>query len=310
MKVQETVPAALDGERLDRIVSLIGDISRSQASGLIESGGATVDGQVARSGKVRLQEGQLVEVDLSMTPVAGAPAADPSVVLDIVHVDDDLVVINKSAGLVVHPAAGHGTGTIVNGILALFPEVSGVGQPQRPGIVHRLDAGTTGMMVVARTQHAYESLVEALSDHEVEREYVALAWGHFDSATAVIDADIGRDPRDPMKMAVVRGGKWARTHVEVTEQFDDPAPLSLVTCMLETGRTHQIRVHLAAVGHPVVGDSVYGGARAALVAPRPMLHARRLTLTHPRTGEVMSFEAALPEDMDSVIARCSSNDPE
>lgn len=310
MKVEETVPAALDGERLDRIVSLIGDISRAQASGLIESGGAMVDGQVAHSGKVRLRQGQLVVVDLSLTPVAEPPVADPSVVLDIVHVDDDLVVINKSAGLVVHPAAGHGTGTIVNGILALFPEVSGVGQPQRPGIVHRLDAGTTGMMVVARTQLAYESLVEALSDHEVEREYVALAWGHFDSGTAVIDADIGRDPRDPLKMAVVRGGKWARTHVEVTAQFDEPANLSLVTCMLETGRTHQIRVHLAAVGHPVVGDSMYGGARAALVAPRPMLHARRLTLTHPRTGAVMSFEAALPDDMEAVVARCSRHDPE
>lgn len=308
MRIEETVPAALDGERLDRIVSLIGDMSRSLASGLVEAGGALVDGRPAGSGKTRLREGQVVEVDLSKTPVAELPGADPSVVLDVVHVDDDLVVIDKSAGLVVHPAAGHGTGTIVNGILALFPEIAEVGQPQRPGIVHRLDAGTTGMMVVARTQAAYDSLVEALSDHDVEREYVALAWGHFDSSTAVIDADIGRDPRDPLKMAVVREGKWARTHVEVTAHFDDPAPLSLVTCMLETGRTHQIRVHLSAVGHPVVGDSMYGGARAALVAPRPMLHARRLTLTHPRSGETMTFEAPIPDDMASVLARCSTAD--
>lgn len=306
MKVEETVPAALDGERIDRIVALIADISRSDATRLIADGGATVDGVTVKSGKPRLVEGQTVVVDLDKIPVEEPPGPDPSVVLDIVHVDDDLIVLNKSAGLVVHPASRNGTGTVVNGILALFPEVAGVGQPARPGIVHRLDAGTTGMMVVARSQVAYDSLVDALTEHEVGREYVALAWGTFDTPTATVDAPIGRHPRDPMKMTVVNNGKWARTHLQVLDEFDEPAAVSVVQCTLETGRTHQIRVHLAAVGHPVVGDSTYGGAKSALKAPRPMLHARRLTLVHPTTGVEMSWEAPLPDDMVAVMSRCSS----
>lgn len=310
MKVEETLPSALGGERLDRIVSLIADISRADASKLIADGGAVVDGAPSTSGKTRLREGQVVEIDLDKVPVPLPPGPDPSVILDIVHVDDDIIVVNKGAGLVVHPASGHGMGTLANGILNLYPEVASVGQPARPGIVHRLDAGTTGMMVVARTQRAYDSLVAALQDHEVGREYIALSWGHFDSPTAVVDAAMGRDPRDPMRMAVVHGGKWARTHLEVEEEFDQPALLSLVRCNLETGRTHQIRVHLAAVGHPVVGDSMYGGAKSALVAPRPMLHARKLTLIHPGSGEEMSFEAPLPDDMQAIIDKCSRKEDE
>ena len=305
MKVEETVPAALDGERIDRVVSLIADISRSDATKLIADGGTEIDGSVVTSGKSRLKEGQTVVVDLDKIPVPVLPGPDASVVLDVVYVDDDIIVINKDAGVVVHPASGHGNGTLVNGILALYPEVATVGQPGRPGIVHRLDSGTTGMMVVARTQRAYDSLVAALQDHEVGREYLALAWGRFDSPTATVDASIGRHPRDPMKMAVVNSGKWARTHLEVQETFNDPVEVTLVQCTLETGRTHQIRVHLGAVGHPVVGDSMYGGARSALVAPRPMLHARRLTLIHPDSGEEMTFEAELPADMAAVIAKCS-----
>lgn len=305
MKVEETVPAALDGERIDRVVSLIADISRSDATKLIADGGTEIDGSVVTSGKSRLKEGQTVVVDLDKIPVPVLPGPDASVVLDVVYVDEDIIVINKSAGVVVHPASGHGNGTLVNGILALYPEVASVGQPGRPGIVHRLDSGTTGMMVVARTQRAYDSLVAALQEHEVGREYLALAWGHFDSPTATVDAAIGRHPRDPMKMAVVNSGKWARTHLEVQETFNDPVDVTLVQCTLETGRTHQIRVHLGAVGHPVVGDSMYGGARSALVAPRPMLHARRLTLIHPGSGEEMTFEAALPADMSAIIAKCS-----
>jgi len=305
MKVEETVPAALDGERIDRVVSLIADISRSDATKLIADGGTEIDGSVVTSGKSRLKEGQTVVVDLDKIPVPVLPGPDASVVLDVVYVDDDIIVINKDAGVVVHPASGHGNGTLVNGILALYPEVATVGQPGRPGIVHRLDSGTTGMMVVARTQRAYDSLVAALQEHEVGREYLALAWGHFDSPTATVDAAIGRHPRDPMKMAVVNSGKWARTHLEVQETFNDPVDVTLVQCTLETGRTHQIRVHLGAVGHPVVGDSMYGGARSALVAPRPMLHARRLTLIHPGSGEEMTFEAQLPSDMAAIIAKCS-----
>ena len=306
MKVEEIVPSALAGERLDRIVSLIADISRADATKLIADSGALIDGEAPKSGKVRLREGQTVLVDLDRIPVAELPAADPTVVLDIVYVDDDLIVVNKAVGLVVHPAAGHQTGTLVNGILALYPEVALVGQPARPGIVHRLDAGTSGLMVVARTQRAYDSLIEALTEHEVGREYLALVWGHFDSPTAIVDAAIGRDPKDAFKMAVVHNGKWARTHLAVEEEFDTPADLSLVRCTLETGRTHQIRVHLAAVKHSVVGDNAYGGAKSALKAPRPMLHARRLSLVHPGTGQEVSWEATLPSDMKMIIAKCSN----
>lgn len=304
MKVEETLPAALDGERVDRIVSLIADISRSEASLLIADGGAEVDGVVTLSGKSRLKEGQTVVVDLDKIPVAEPPGPDSRVVLQVVYADDDIVVINKSAGLVVHPASSHGTGTVVNGILALYPEIQSVGQPARPGIVHRLDSGTTGLMVIARSQRAYDSLVEALTDHEVGREYLALVWGHFDSPTAIVDAPIGRHPRDPMKMAVVNNGKWARTHLEVVQTFNVPADLSLVQCTLETGRTHQIRVHLASVQHPVVGDSMYGGAKSALVAKRPLLHAARLTLVHPGTGEEMTWEAPLPDDFVAILGKC------
>lgn len=310
MKVEETLPAALDGERIDRIVSLIADISRSDASKLIASGGAEIDGVVTQSGKSRLREGQVVVVDLDKIPVDEPPAGDPSVKLEVLYDDEDIIVINKSAGLVVHPASSHGTGTVVNGILALYPEVQSVGQPARPGIVHRLDSGTTGLMVVARSQRAYDSLVAALSDHEVGREYLALAWGHFDSPTAVVDAALGRHPKDPMKMTVVHSGKWARTHLEVVDTFNVPADLSLVQCTLETGRTHQIRVHLASVNHAVVGDSLYGGARSALKAPRPMLHAARLTLIHPGTGEDMTWSAPLPADFVAILATCEFATPE
>jgi 23S rRNA pseudouridine1911/1915/1917 synthase len=164
------------------------------------------------------------------------------------------------------------------------------------------------MMVVARSQRAYDSLVAALTDHSVGRAYLALWLGGFDSPTAVVVASIGRDPRNPMKMAVVNTGKWARTHLEVVQTFNEPALLSLVQCTLETGRTHQIRVHLSAVGHAVVGDSMYGGAKSALKASRPLLHAAKLTLVHPGTGEEMQFEAGLPSDMEAIIASCVLND--
>ena len=301
MRVDEEVPAALDGERLDRIVSIIADISRSDSSALIEAGGAWVDGVPAPSGKVRLVAGQSVTVDLSMVPVEAPPGPDPSVHIDVVYSDDQIVVINKAVGQVVHPAPGHSGGTIVNGLLAAYPDIATVGESHRPGIVHRLDAGTSGLMVVARTQHAYESLVGDLSRHDVVREYLALAWGRFESVSQVVDAAIGRDPRDPMKMAVVHEGKWARTRVELERQFDEPVDLALVRCSLETGRTHQIRVHLAAIGHPVVGDSTYGGARNALRAARPMLHAAKLELRHPTTGHTMSWEVPMPPDMSSVL---------
>lgn len=300
--VREEIPESLDGERLDRIVSLITEVSRSDAATMIASGGVTVDGAPAPSGKVRLKAGQAVTVDLATLPVEQLPQPDASIVVDVVHVDDDVIVVNKAAGLVVHPGAGNAEGTLVNGLLALYPEIAEVGEAHRPGIVHRLDVGTTGLLIVARTQRAYEAFVAMLAAREVTRRYTALVWGRPAAPVGTIDAAIGRDPRDPLRMAVVASGKPARTNYRVERTFSEP-DVSLVTCELETGRTHQIRVHLQATGHPVVGDPSYGGARAPLAIGRPFLHAGGLEFEHPFTGDPMTFEAPLPPDLSTVLAR-------
>ena len=301
--MREEIPESLAGERLDRIVSLLADVSRSDATIMVTNGGVAVDGEPATSGKVRLRSGQIVEIDPASRPVVEFPGPDESIPVSVVYVDDDVIVVDKAPGVVVHPAAGHHGRTLVNGLLARFPEIAHVGDPERPGIVHRLDVGTSGLLVVARTDHAYESLVEQLSDHDVERRYIALAWGRFDAPVGTVDAPIGRDPRDPLRMAVVATGKEARTHFRVERSFDEPET-SLVTCELETGRTHQIRVHLAAIGHPVVGDATYGGRRPGWSVDRPFLHAARLSFRHPTTGDEVSFESPLPDDLRDLLERC------
>ena len=299
--VVEVIPPALAGERLDRIVSLISGASRADAASLVAAGGASVDGAPAPSGKVRLDEGQTVVVDLGKLPQPALPQPDPSVDVRVVYVDDDVIVIDKQAGLVVHPGAGHPDGTLVNGLLARFPEISDVGQQGRPGIVHRLDVGTSGLLVVARSPLAYDVLVAALAARDVGRRYRTLVWGHPANPIGVIDAPIGRDHRDPMKMAVVVDGKPARTQYRVLRGFREPADVSELECRLETGRTHQIRVHLAAIGHPVVGDGAYGGARSGVTPPRPVLHAAELSFEHPATHETMSFSSTVPDDLRAVF---------
>ena len=303
--LNEIIPAALNEQRLDRIVALIADVSRASAASLIQAGGVVVDGVQAETGKTKIAEGQTIAINTALLPKKELPTADASVILDVVFDDTDIVVINKRAGLVVHPGAGNPTGTMVNGALARFPEMASAGDPLRPGVVHRLDAGTTGLMVMAKTQAAYEALVDALSTREVKRTYLALVWGHPTVLSGTIDAPIGRDQKDPTRMGVVVDGKAARTRFDVKSKFDLPLPSSLVECNLETGRTHQIRVHLESIGHPVVGDSTYGGARSSLSAPRPMLHAAQLAFVHPVSGESMSFEAEMPDDMKALLARCS-----
>jgi len=269
---------------------------------LVAEGEVLVDGvAVAKSRK--LVEGEIVEL-LSEPPAPGLPVADPGVDVLVRYEDDDVFVIAKPAGLVVHAGAGHPDGTLVNGLLALDPEIARTGDPQRPGIVHRLDRDTSGLLVVARTPRAYQALVAALADHEVTREYLALVWGRFESPRGVVDAPIGRSVRRPTRMAVREGGRRARTEYEVQAEFASPE-VSLVRASLETGRTHQIRVHLQAIGHPVVGDAVYGGVRPNLTLGRPFLHATTLAFRHPVTGEAVRVEEPLPAELAEVLAGLS-----
>ena len=294
------VPEVLAGERLDRAVALLTGWTRSEVQALVESGSILVGGErVAKSR--RLVTDDVIEV-LAEPAVAGLPTPDPSIALVVRHEDDDVVVIAKPAGLVVHPGAGHPDGTLVNGLLARYPEVAGVGDPARPGIVHRLDRDTSGLLVVARTGRAYDALVEMLAAHDVERRYLALVWGVPDSARGVIDAPIGRSVRRPTRMSVREGGRVARTGYEVVSTYRDPE-VALLACQLETGRTHQIRVHLQAIGHPVVGDAAYGGSRAALVLDRPFLHAGGLAFAHPVTGEPVAVEEDLAPELGEVLDR-------
>lgn len=302
----EVVPSALDGERVDRIVAFILDVSRSVAAGLVESGTVLVDGVVETSGKLRLEEGQQVSVDPSKIPGETFPEADPTVEVLVLHDDDHVIVVDKQAGLVVHPGAGNDSGTLVNGLLAKFPEIATVGEPHRPGIVHRLDAGSTGLLVVARTQEAYEALVPQFADHSATRMYRALVWGHPTALHGVIDAPIGRSRRDPLKMAVVADGRDSRTEYQVIERYSEPVECALLECSLETGRTHQIRVHLSSIGHPLIGDPWYGQRRPNLGLERPFLHAARLEFDHPDTRERVSFSSELAADL---CARLSTLEP-
>jgi 23S rRNA pseudouridine1911/1915/1917 synthase len=221
-----------------------------------------------------------------------------------VHTDEAVVVVDKPPGAVVHPGAGNATGTLVAGLLARYPDLAGVGgDPTRPGIVHRLDRDTSGLMVVARTEAAHAALVAELAGRRVTRRYLALAWGHHEATAGLVDAPIGRSARDRTSMAVSERGRDAVTHYRVASTYRDPVEVTLLRCRLETGRTHQIRVHLAAIGHPVVGDARYGGARQSLVVPRLFLHATELAFRHPATGDELRFESPLPPDLAGILDR-------
>ncbi len=300
--ISEVVPGALHGERLDRIVSIILDIPRSAAAQVVAEGGASVDGEPERSGKLRLSEGQVVDVDESLVPSVGPLGPDPTVEFEVVYEDDEVIVVDKPAGLVVHPGAGNAEGTLANGLLARFPELSGVGESHRPGIVHRLDAGSTGLVVVARTPNAYDELTAQFADHSATRRYLALVWGHPGSPHGLIDAPIGRSRRDPLRMAVVADGRPSRTEYEVRARFLAPAPCALLECQLETGRTHQIRVHLSSIDHPLIGDPVYGQRRPSLGMSRPFLHAAHLEFVHPASGVRVAFDSELPDDLAEMLA--------
>lgn len=298
---REEVPAALDGQRVDRVVAMLTGCSRAEASQLVADGAVRVDDQVVTRGADRLDQGAVVVIAVPEAVAGSGPEPEPDVDVPVVHVDDAVIVVDKPPGLVVHPGAGHERGTMVAGLLARYPDLAGVGEVERPGVVHRLDQGTSGLLVVARTPEAYRSLVAQLAERRVERRYQALVWGHPESPRGLIDAPLGRSPRHPTKMAVVADGREARTRYEVVRRFTDPVEVALLSCRLETGRTHQIRVHLSAIGHPVVGDDRYDGVRQSLPMARPFLHAEHLGFRHPLTGDHVSFEAPLPEDLATVL---------
>jgi 23S rRNA pseudouridine1911/1915/1917 synthase len=304
--IEARVPAALAGQRLDRVVAMVAEVSRREAAELVRTGAVLVGGAPVQDVAHRVVEGDAVAVEPGLPPLAGL-APDADVEVRVALVDDAVVVVDKPAGLVVHPGSGQERGTLVQGLLARFPELVAVGEhagdPMRPGIVHRLDKGTSGLMVVARTPDAYDVLVASLGRREVEREYRALVWGVPDPRRGVVDAPIGRSARHPTRMAVSSSGRAARTGYEVLASYDEPVSAALLACRLETGRTHQIRVHLAAIGHPVVGDDQYRGARPGLVVDRPFLHAHRLAFAHPTTGQRVELTSPLPPELEAVLAQ-------
>ena len=296
------MPRALDGQRLDRVVALVAGCSRAEAAALVDAGAVAVGGRAVTTRSHRVVEGDVLDVEGPPAPADDGPAPDPAVPVPVVYEDADLVVVDKPAGLVVHPGAGQPAGTLVHGLLARYPEIRTVGQADRPGIVHRLDKGTSGLLLVARSQPAYEALVAMLSARRVDRRYRALVWGEPDAPTGLVDAPIGRSTRDRTRMAVTVRGREARTGYEVVRAYHEPVDVTELRLRLETGRTHQIRVHLAAIGHPVVGDARYGGARQSLPLDRPFLHAEAVALDHPVTGAPLAFTSPLPADLAAVLA--------
>jgi 23S rRNA pseudouridine1911/1915/1917 synthase len=309
--------AAEAGERLDRVLAArVTDLSRSRHKALILAGRVAIDGATIRDPGHRVNAGETIVLDLP--PPVDAEIAAESIALDVVFEDDALIVIDKPAGLVVHPAAGNWTGTLVNALIAhCGASLSGIGGAKRPGIVHRLDKDTSGLMVVAKTDQAHRALSQQFADHgrtgPLRRGYLAFVWGAPERPRGTVDKPIGRHPRARDKMAVREDGREAVTHWELLERYrgKDGRPVaSLLACRLETGRTHQIRVHLASIGHPLLGDDVYGPGfktksnqlgtvgRGALEAlARQALHAYLLRIEHPLRGKDLEFRSELPDDL-------------
>ncbi len=308
------------GWRLDRfLAAALGDISRSRLQQLLEAGAVTHTRKTMRDGNFRVKPGEAYTV--SVPPPTPAEPQGQDIPLTVVYEDADLLVIEKPAGLVVHPAAGNPDGTLVNALIAhCGASLQGIGGVGRPGIVHRLDKDTSGLLVAAKTQRAMTSLGKQFANHTIERAYHAVVWGSPRTADGIVEGQIGRNPFDRKRMAVLRGGgKEARTRYRVLEKFGNPErPLaSLVECRLETGRTHQIRVHLTHIGHPLIGDPSYGKARqaprpktpeeevafaAAANFPRQALHAYVLGFQHPTLHKTLRFESVWPADMAALIA--------
>jgi 23S rRNA pseudouridine1911/1915/1917 synthase len=304
------VPTDFEGQRLDRfLVSVLGDRSRSQIQQLIADGHVTVQrgkGAASVMTRANYQVRPDDRVDFVLPEPKPSDVAPEPLPVDILYQDADLAVINKPAGMVVHPGAGHASGTLVNALLHHLGDLSGVGGETRPGIVHRLDRGTSGVMVIAKNDAAHQELSRQFHDREVEKEYIALVWGVVQAGRR-IDAAIGRDPNNRQKMSSrARRARHAVTRITRAHHLHG---ITLCQVAIHTGRTHQIRVHLSAIGHPIVGDSLYGGLRRRIPGDlralqrldRPFLHAERLAFAHPRDGRRMEFTAPLPADLMAVL---------
>lgn len=290
------VPSELDGERVDRVVAVLAGISRSKAREIVDGGGVAGSGDDPMGPSDRVSTGDVLEFEVPEAP----PLLEPHPVeYGTVHIDDHVIVISKPAGLTVHPGAGTDTETLAAGLLFDHPELEGVGQDGRWGIVHRLDRATSGLLVVARTQEAYERLSEMMRAREVGREYIAFTQGLMSIPRGTVDAPIGADPHRATKRALSPTGKRAVTHYRRREQWSGPE-VSMVDVTLETGRTHQIRVHLAVIGHPVLGDRMYGGQDPIPVS-RLALHAATLRFEHPVDGTELSFAEPLPTDLAELL---------
>jgi 23S rRNA pseudouridine1911/1915/1917 synthase len=298
------VPPELDGARVDKILAVVLDVSRAQARELVDLG-VTVNGVIARPGDRAGQGASIV-----------SPGPKPSFELQpepmefaVLYEDDAVIVVDKPAGMICHPGSGRNRGTLAGGLLHRYPEIRGVGAIDRWGLVHRLDKDTSGALVVARTVEAFESLSDQLQRRKIERVYTCLVNGVFDSPTGTIEAPIGRDPNRPTRRAVIEGGKNATTHYSVNRDFDE-FNCSLLTVRLETGRTHQIRVHLTAIDHQVIGDRVYGAKTTRVSSPRTFLHASHVSFAHPETGEKVDIESPLPGDLQRVLDSLRSESSE
>lgn len=290
------VPERLGGERVDRVLADLLDLSRARARALLDAG-VLVDGSPAKPAD-RVLAGAIVE---SPEPQLVVELRSEPVEFAVIHEDADLIVVDKPPGLVVHPGAGSRQPTLAAGLLHRYPELEGVGDPGRWGLVHRLDRDTSGVLLVARTKSSFDALRSDLTRRRIGRVYNTLVHGRFATPTGTIDAPIGRDPVRPTRRAVVLGGKPAVTHYEVVEEFPD-ADATLLEVILETGRTHQIRVHLATIDHPVMGDRTYSNLNKMVTTPRIFLHAGTIRLRHPSSGDDVSYTAPLPADLTGVLA--------